>query len=339
MSATTTPTTFSDLYTDVLNRVRANTSDSTSIQIAKRLLNQGNHDLHFTRDWPWSERHATLKTHATYSTGTVAIATSARTTVTGTSTLWATAVTGFGFNNARAGGKMLFEGSVEPYTVQTVSSDTSITLADRWIGDALTAATYVYYEDEYALESDFARLADARFFSDVLRLPVIERRQFYTHFPKNTHRGRPQVVSIIDRPPSSSTAPQPRLLVHPAPDQVYNIPYRYITANLAVSSAGTGAANMSDDTDEPIIPVRYRHVLVQYAIAHWYRDRKDDERFIAANAEYVDTVKRMGADLAPETDHARLIPRRFNRMGGVRWGAHRFGSRFDVGGRFDEMRD
>lgn len=339
MSATTTPTTFSDLYTDVLNRVRANTSDSTSIQIAKRLLNQGLHDLHISRDWQWAERRATLKTHAPYTDGTVAISTSARTTVTGTSTLWATAVTGFGFNNARAGGKMVFEGSVEPYTVATVSSDTAITLADRWIGSALSGDTYVYYEDEYALETDFGRLADVRYFGDQFRIPVIGRRDFYTRFPRNSHRGRPQCATVLDLAPSSSVSPQPRLLIHPAPDQVYNIPYRYITTYFAVSSAGTGAANMSDDTDEPIVPLRYRHVLVQYAVAHWYRDRKDDERFLAAKAEYDETVRRMGADQPVEQDHMRFIPRRYNQRGGVQYGSHRYGSRYSSDSRFDELRD
>src|SRR5258706_301059 len=83
------------------------------------------------------------------------IATSARTTVTGSSTLWNTAVTGMGFNNARVGGKMRFD-TTDVYTVSTVGSDTAITLASRYIGDsALSGSTYSYFEDEYALAADY----------------------------------------------------------------------------------------------------------------------------------------------------------------------------------------
>src|SRR5262245_12669496 len=127
MSATTQVTTFSDLYTEVLNRVRANTSDTTSIALAKRYINKGLNDIHIQRKRPWAERKRVLNTHAPYSTGTIAIALSARTTVTGSSTLWNTAVTGMGFNNARVGGKMVF-GDNEVYQVSAVTNDTSITL-------------------------------------------------------------------------------------------------------------------------------------------------------------------------------------------------------------------
>lgn len=337
MSATTQVTTFSDIYTDVLNRVRANTSDTTSINLAKRYVNKGLHDIHIQRNWPWAERKATLNTHAPYSTGTVAIALAARTTVTGTSTLWNTAVTGMGFNNTRVGGKMKFSDD-QVYEVSAVGGDTSITLASRYIGDtALSGAAYTYYEDEYALASDFWRLVDARMFSPEARLPVISRVDFYRRYPRNSTPGQPRVTSIIEIGPVSSTAQQQRVLIHPYPDAVYNIPYRYITSNLAVTSAGVGAANLSGDTDEPIIPLKYRHVLVLYAVAQWYRDRKDDERTQLAHSEYVDLVTRMGEDSGPERDHPRFIsPKQRYLRGSAGYG--RLGSRrYQTGSEFDDM--
>jgi len=87
---------------------------------------------------------------------------------------------------------------------------------------------------------------------------------------------------------------------------VYQIPYRYITTNLAVSSAGAGQANLSADADEPIVPLRYRHVLVLYAAYQWYRDRKDDARSSEAQADYVDLVKRMANDSDPQRDRPRF---------------------------------
>jgi len=276
-----------------------------------------------------------LQTHAVYSDGTVDIATSARTAVTGTTTLWNTAVTGMGFNNVRVGGKMTFVGGTDVYTVGAVGSDTGITLVDRYIGtDALSGASYTYFEDEYALASDFARPLDVRQFSSAIDLPILGRQEFYQRFPRNSTTGRPQRCTLLELGPTTSVSPQPRILIHPAPDQVYNIPYRYITSHLAVTSAGSGAADLVNDTDEPIIPLRYRHLLIYYALYQWYRDRKDDARAQEANSDYVDLYKRVAGDTSAETGKASL---RVVRRGGM-VGPRRTG-RYSTGTRFDELRD
>lgn len=337
MSATSTPTTFSDLYTDLINRVRDNSSTTAIANYARRYINQALHDLHIQNNFPWAERRAVLQTHATYQDGTVAIALATRTTVTGTSTLWNTAVTGMGFNNARAGGKMTFD-NIDVYTVSAVGSDTAITLTDRYVGDtALSGASYTYFEDEYALASDFFRLVDARTFTDALDLEVLSRQEFYRRYPRNAHTGTPQKVTLIELGPSGDVNPRPRAVFYPAPDRVLNIPYRYITANLAVSSGGTAQTNLSADTDEPIVPVRYRHVLVFYALYQWYRDRKDDVRTELARAEYENLLTRITNDTAPERDIPRLRTNRRRYLAGV--AGFRRSSRYTTGTAFDEMRD
>lgn len=339
MSATTTPTTFSDLYTDCANRLRVSVSDTTTLNILKRYVNKGLHDLHIQQNWPWAERRATLNTHAVYSTGTVSISTSTRTTLTGTNTLWTTAVTGMGFNNARAGGKVVIGGDTEPYTVSSVDGAGTITLGSRWVGQtSLTNTSYTYLEDEYALESDFWRLVDARKFSDAMVLPVLTRQEFYRQYPRNTVTGKPRVCTILELGPGTTVAARPRVLLHPAPDQVYNIPYRYITTNLAVESGGTGVTNLANDTDEPIIPLRYRHVIVFYAIAQWYRDRKDDARWSEANGEYVDLVRRMAGDTSTERDRPLLSHNRRAYLRGTSGYSNR-GGRYSTGTWFDEGRD
>lgn len=340
MSTSTTPTTFSDLQTDLLNRVRANTSDSSQTTLAKRYLNMALHDVHIQQNWPWAERRATLKTHATYTTGTVSIALATRTTVTGSGTAWNTAVTGMGFNNARAGGKLTFSGASDVYTVSSVASDTSLTLTDRYVGDsALSAASYTYFEDEYALASDFFRLVDSRELQGDITLTVLSRQEFYRRHPRNSTTGRPVSCTIIDLAPSGSPGQQPRLLLHPAPDAVYNVPYRYVTSNLAVSSAAAEQTQMSADADEPIIPLRYRHVLVFYAQTLWYTDYKDDPtRAQAAGAQYSDLVKRIANDTIPERDRPRLASSRSRYLRLVA-GPRRTGSRsYQTGSEFDDLR-
>jgi hypothetical protein len=338
MSANT-PTTFEELYTDALQRVRESTAstNTTAIDVMKRYLNQGLQDVHVQQNWPWAERRAVLQTKASYSTGTIATSTASRTAVTGTGTAWTTD-NGYGVGNVAVGDKIVFDGAQDVYTVATVPGATSLTLEEKWVGaTALSGATYFAYRDEYALASDFWRLIDHRSFTTTLPLPILARQAWYQLFTRNSTPGQPRQSTIIDLAPSSTTARQPRVVLHPPPDVVYNLPYRYITTYLAVSSAGALAANMSATSDEPIIPLRYRHMLVFYAIAEWYRDRKDDARAQTARQAFEDTLRRAANDSAPERDHPRFIARNPYRFGVA--GFNVSGRRFSTGTAFDEMRD
>jgi hypothetical protein len=337
MSATTAPTTYSDLYTDLMNRVRADTTTTAQITLAKRYVNVALQDVHIQQNWPWAERRAVLQVQAPYTDGTVAIALATRTTVTGTGTLWNTAVTGMGFTNVTAGGKMQFAGTTDPYGVATVTSDTALTLTDRYLGStALSGATYTFYKDEYALAADFFRMVDTRTFSNVMNIPILGSADFYRRFPRNARAGTPEVCTLLELGPSGSTDTQPRVVFHPYPDQLYNLPYRYMTKDLAMSSAGAGQTALSADTDEPIIPLRYRHVLCLYAAREWFRDRKDDQRSQEVGTEYVDLVKRMSGDSEPQRDRPRFIPAKSRYPIFL---GRRGQSRFTTGSAFDEMRE
>lgn len=278
MAATDNPTTLSELRTHFLEALKEVTGNSAVNTIADRYLNLGLHAMHQER-WPWSERRDVILTHPGYSTGTVAIALAARTTVTGTSTLWNTAVTGMGFNNARVGGKMTFAGGTDSYVVSAVGGDTAITLATRFIGTAaLTTATYQYYEDEYALVADFDDVVDMRFFNEDRTIELVGPQEFYRAYPRNTVRKAPRWATLIELGPSGSVDLRRRVLFAPAPDVTYTIPYRYYTTSLAVSTTGTLARNLSAAGDEPIVPHRYRMGIVWKGLELWFIDRKDDER-------------------------------------------------------------
>src|SRR3990167_1393062 len=355
MSATTTPITFADLYSDTLNRVRntlgSGTPSTTNSNYAKRYINQANHDLHIQQNWPWAERHDVLITHGAYTTGHVSIASTARTTLEGSGTTWNTTIPGFATTYLRAGGKLVVSGENEVYVVASVTSDTAATLLTRYVGGFNVASAYpvansvyTYYEDEYTLAGDFFRLVDLRIFSAELDIPVIPTMEFYRLYPKNsTHQGKPRVCTVIERGPSGNVLPRPRVVFSPRPDNYYQVPYRYITANLAVASDGTTAFNLSADTDEPIVPLRYRHVLVEYALKIWYRDLRDDTRSQEADAAYVDLVKRMANDTFPQRDHPRLVPRRAPYVLGTAGPHGRFGrggrGRGTTGTAWDELRE
>lgn len=345
MTTTSIPTTLSDLVTACQNQLREGTGTSVAT-ILKSLLNQANHDVHLQQNWPWAERRDILRTHASYTTGAVSVASTARTTLEGAGTAWNTTLSGMGFTNVRTGGKVVVGGEQDVYTVASVSSDTAATLDTRYLGGqaaatayALAYGTYTYFEDEYPLASDFWRLVDARQFSEAIPIPVIPRQEFYRRYVRNATPDTPRVCTILELGPAENTSLRPRVLFHPAPSAVINIPYRYITSNLAVDSAGTGQANLSADSDEPIIPPRYRHVLVFYVLAHWYRDRKDDQRSAEAAGHYTDLIRRMAGDTGPGLDHPRLMTSRTRYLlsAGGGWPGRR--SRYTTGTAWDSLRE
>src|SRR3990167_9221954 len=154
MSATTTYTTFTDLFTALQVAVRTTTAVTATENIAKRLINVALHDMHIGTDYrfPWAERSAVLRTRAEYTTGTLT-ATKGSTTITGSSTTWNTN-DDFSVANMRANGKIRIAGGLDPYTISSVASDTSATLTSAFVETTTSDATYVYYEDEYDFATD-----------------------------------------------------------------------------------------------------------------------------------------------------------------------------------------
>lgn len=331
MSSSSQVTDLSDLRVDFLNKVGLATGITANNTIADRYINVALHDIHTKpgHTFPWQIRRAYILTHAPYTDGTVSIAAATRTTVTGVSTLWNTAVVGMGFNNVRVGGKILFSGSNEIFEVSAVASDTSLTINPRWPGDALSAAGYTYFEDEYALVSDFHLPADWHNFDLDMDIPTIGPAEFRRRYPRNSITDKPRVATIIQLSFSGSTSPRYRVVLFPTPDAVYEIPYDYLTTNLAVTSVGVEQAQLVNTSDEPIIPLRYRHVITLGGAYNYYRDTRDDERSKETKAEYVDLMSRVVAEFSPARERLSFQPMRRSR------GVFRRG-RFDTASkRFD----
>jgi hypothetical protein len=318
MGAATQLTTFADLYGDLENRVRVASGITATDNQAKRYVNIALQDMHLGFDYrfPWAERSATLLTQPQYTTGTCTIA-QGGTSLTGSSTAWNTAGT-FGVKNMRSNGKIRVAGSLTPYTIQTVSSDTAATLAQTFAESSQTTASYVYYENEYALAADFLRPIDMQQFSFEISIDLISRNEFRRRYPTNSVPGTPTVACITDLAPSGNTTPVRHVRFERPPSTAMNIPYTYITSYLATTTAGVAQAQMVDDTDEPIIPLRYRHALVYHALYHWYRDKKDDTRSQEAKAEYTDLMLRIASDVEVGGVRPQIRPRTSGYVSGAR---------------------
>lgn len=336
MSATSQPQDFQDLYTDLLNRVRSQTGQNATLNQSKRYINIALQDAHigFREQFPWAERHAVLRTQPEYNTGTVTI-TKGSTTLTGSGTLWNTN-NEFSVANARTTGKITIAGSQEVYTISAVGSDTSITLNESFIDDDVSAETYNYFEDEYDLHADFLRPFDFRSFDQNDEIPLIGRREFRVRYPRNKTTGKPVVGTIVDRAFVGNTTPVRRIVFHQPPDKAFLIPYSFITNKLAVSSTGVAQENLSADTDEPIVPLPYRHAIVFHALGNWYRDKKDDTRSQEAFAQYTDVMLRISGDIEIGSPRPQIRPRLHAYAS--RSPYRRRGSRHTLGSSFDEIR-
>lgn len=309
LSATSQVTSFLDLYTDLQNRCRVATGVTATQQQAQRYINIALQDMHLGFDYrfPWAERSSTLLTQPQYTTGTCTISQGGN-ALTGQGTAWNTA-NAFGVNNMRANGKIRIAGSLTPYTIQSVTNDTAAVLTQTFAEASQTTTTYVYYENEYALAADFLRSVDMQQFSFQIPIDLISRTEFRRRYPTNSVPGTPTVACIVDLAPSGNTTPVRHIRFERPPSIAMNIPYTYITSYLATTSAGTAQAQLVSDTDEPIVPLRYRHAIVFHALYHWYRDKKDDTRSQEAKGEYTDIMLRIASDVEVGGVRPQIRPR------------------------------
>lgn len=339
MSETSQPTTFSDLFTDLMNRVHSDTGGAAGVIQAKRYINIGLQDSHigFGELFPWAERSAELITQPEYTTGTLT-ATQGSATITGSGTDW-NGNNAFGANNMRGGGKLVIDGGVEVYEIDAVGGATTANLTAKFVQATTSGASYSYFEDEYALDADFLRPISFTSFDINDEISLIDRKTFRERFPRNKVTGKPQAAAIFDRAFSGSTAPVRKVRFWKPPDSAILIRYPFVTNKLAVASDGTFQTSLSADADEPIVPLQFRQAIVLHGLYHWYRDKRDDDRSAAAKGEYTDLMLRITGDAEIGRPRPKFQPRNSPYVSAARspYRGRRSG-RFTTGTRFDEIR-
>ena len=338
MATNTQVQTFADLYTDLQNRLRLQTAVTATQDIAKRKINTALQDMHvgFKTIMPWSERHQILVTQPEYNAGTLSV-TKGSTTITGVGTLWNT-VNDFSANNMRVDGKIVISGGTEIYRISAIASDTSATLSSAFTQDTVSGGTYLYFEDEYDLHADFDQPFDMQFFDDMHAVEIIGRREFRFRYPRSKITGKPNISMIVDREFSGNTTPRRRIVFHKPPDEAYSFPYNFVTNKLAISSAGTAQTSLSADTDEPIVPLKYRHVIVLGALYPYYLELQDDKRARETERQYTDLMLRITGDREIGSSRPQIQPvvGPYKRRAAQPYSGAT--GRYVTGSRFDEIR-
>jgi hypothetical protein len=338
MSSTTIVTTWSDLYTGLINDMRSGSGVTATTELAKRYIDEAHQALYIGHGekFHWAERRAFIKTNPEYTTGTLS-ATIGSGTITGSGTAWNTN-NSHGVHNMRTNGKIVIDGSATVYTISAVASDTSATITPTYIGETDTGLSYRYFEDEYDLASDFGKPVDLRSFDDASTIRLIGRSDFRRLFPRNWITNTSIRAAIVqDSAPSGDTTPIRRIRFGPPPSNVQIIPYSYVTTQIVVSSTGTAKASFTADTDEPIMPVRYRALISLSAKASWYREIKDDQRALQAFAEFNSRFDAMIGDQDLGAQKLRIRPNTSMYRWRSRNPYRNAGRSYDVNGRFDRF--
>jgi len=138
---------FTQIVEDVMRELReASTESAVEAKYQRRVNHVYMYDLPNRYEWDWLRTRSTIAASEEYTTGTIAV-THDGAGVTGTSTVWTSAMDGW---------RMKIDGDDTVYTF-TYSSGTYGTISPSYLGDTDTSTTYTLYQTVYALPSDFAK--------------------------------------------------------------------------------------------------------------------------------------------------------------------------------------
>ena len=247
--------TFSNIETRCANALRLPTSNTTEMTKLDALINEVYRDVYAKSDWWWCVKRTVINTVDDVSAVAVSV-TSGSTTVT-----FSSAPVG-----SRAGTVMIVTteagdaGAVYRVPTHTAAALTA-TLDAAYTGTTSLVATANFYQDAYALPSDFGKgLVNPRRFGQVWPFQWTNIRELLD--VKNYDRGvgKPQMAAVWDFTTTGNPESVKMLLVHPYPDNTYRMELYYKqTLNTELSGS-----------TEPFIPDDYRQILVYGTLARGY---------------------------------------------------------------------
>lgn len=139
----------SDLRTEVKKYIRKS-NETQYDSLINSILNRVQLEYCQMYSWPFLEAKETIELIPEYTTGTVAIS-EGETALTGTGTTWTKAMTGR---------KIKLNSYREINKVGRFIGTTSITLANTYYGDDVTADSYSIFKDEYVCPIDWKEIKD-----------------------------------------------------------------------------------------------------------------------------------------------------------------------------------
>jgi len=286
---------FEDLYINSLRRVKGDPEDSESLQKIKEILNTRYRQICKRKKWKFLRTDRSFRLLKKYTTGTVSFTSGLR-TITGTGTAWDT---------SHEGSWIILNGSNISYRIVSVISSTQIIVASENSENTFTLTQYRIYKAEVALWPNLDDIDDIRIDGNVKKCEPIGPamiNQMRQRFPGR--EGKPRYYTIEGKKKYSG-------LVLGA----FLLGYDFLGSTLQKSISFFPAIQEKDytvqvyyklrvtamvaPTDEPLIPIEYRALLMYYALSDWYASNDSqmaayyqklgDSEFQEMMAHYLDT--------------------------------------------------
>jgi len=291
--------TFKDIQDAIITRAKL--KDDTSLRNElKQKINEAQKALACEKPYSWSGESRPLVLKAKYATGTIAV-TNGSHTITGTSTVWT--------ELAHLNWKIKIGSQASPYTVKYVASNTSINIDPAFEGDTASGVSYTLYKDEYGLYPDCHELR--KFQIPSYRRVIYPRgidyvddhraqRPFlgglphmYSRHGKGVYHQKTWATFLLgtDFWEDLVTTDYPRnkmLVIYPA---IFNEDRNAILRYTRVPPA------MSEDAEEPLIPVEWRRILMLKVLKEQFLQNRDVATKREWEREYDALHKEMLSDI------------------------------------------
>lgn len=275
---------FSVLQSRVANETGLDvTADATTI---KAWINAAYKHVNGIFNWPWLLKHGTIQTVADITTGTVSI------NAASTSLTFSTGPTPSVANQYMI---QFTSVSNDWYFISAhTAGATSATLATAFNGTTnISGAAYICRKVFYSLPSDLDRIVDLRQARTTSKLGAIDIRTFDKYLPDPRATGDPLYYYLAGLDSSQYW----QVGIYPIPTSVENLQVRYLKT----------PADLSGDTDAPVIPEKFHDILVYGALYMFGHPYIDDDRFKSALQRYADLLGEMKLNFNPVPDQANII--------------------------------
>lgn len=208
--------------------------------VIEQAINDIMEEICNSHNFSWLYADSSFITTAPYNTGTLT-ATTGATTITGSGTTW---------TSAMAGRRVTIEDAF--YEVSAFVSTTELTLGNNYAGAGGSGLSYKIYQNEYSLSSDTEDVLSMYQENNPQKLTKVGLPMLDRAYPQRNSYGFPSLYAINGYDSSGNM----KVEIYPIPNQARNIYYR-MKKRVTVLSA---------DSDDPIIPLRYRYVLFRGAV-------------------------------------------------------------------------
>lgn len=265
--------TFDDIIQAILRRVKGDSEDSLTTDKVKEFINTRYRKISSMKKWKWLRvTDRSLRLLKFVSTGTATFTSGSR-QVVGVGTPW---------SGSNRNWWIKPDGVPDAYRVITVLSATQLVMSSPFVGQTLAGAGYKLFQSELALFPNLEDIDDVRIDGKPWRMEpkgpaVINRlRMRYPDFSGTARLYTIDGQALFEGPIlqdfvlgydflGQGLTKAISLFPHiPDKDYTIQIPYKRTIDPLV------------NDTDEPLIPIEHRNVLLNLTLADWYSTNRED---------------------------------------------------------------